>query len=143
MSVPNQKYKLVADTISAPLAHLFNVSILSGTFPSTLKISCLTPIFKKDDPSLPKNYRPISITHTISKIFEKIIFKQLTEYLNSNSLLSDFQFGFRKGRSTSDALICLTEKLYKNLENKDSSALLLLDFTKAFDTIDHDILLTN
>ena len=142
LSVPNHKYKLVADIISAPLAHLFNVSTLSGIFPSTLKISRVTPIFKKDDPSLPKNYRPISITHTISKIFEKIVFKQLTEYLNSNSLLSDFQFGFRKGRSTSDALICLTEKLYKNLENKDASALLLLDFTKAFDTIDHNILLT-
>ena len=142
LSVPNHKYKLVADIISIPLAHLFNTSILLGVFPSTLKISRVTPIFKKDDPSLPKNYRPISITHTISKIFEKIIFEQLTEYFTSNSLLSDFQFGFRKGRSTSDALICLTEKLYKNLENKDSSVLLLLDFTKAFDTIDHDILLT-
>ena len=130
MSVPNYKNKIVADIISTPLVHLFNVSILSGAFPSVLKICSVTLIFKKDDSSLPKNYRPISITHTISKIFEKIIFEQLTEYLISNSLLSDFQFGFRKGRSTSDALICLTEKLYKNLENKDSSALLLLDLPK-------------
>ena len=109
--IPNHKYKLISDIISTPLANLFNASLLSGIFPNILKVSRVTPLFKKEDPSLPKNYRPISITHTISKLLEKIVFKQLTEYLNTNTLLNDLQFGFRTERSTSDALICLTEKL--------------------------------
>ena len=140
-TIPNSLFKHIADLISSPLKDLFNLSLHGGKFPHVLKLSRVTPIYKKGDRLNPLNYRPISITHTISKIFEKLILNQLMEYLNSNNLLNDYQFGFRKGRSTSDALVCLTEKIYENIERKDSSVLLLLDFTKAFDSIDHDILL--
>ena len=141
-TIPNHILKLAADKIATPLKHLFNESFLTGVFPNIFKTAKVIPIPKKGDLSLAKNYRPIAITNTISKIFEKLVFNQLTEYFISNNILSDSQFGFRKGRSTADALICLTEKLYRNIENKDSSLLLLLDFTKAFDMIDHDILLS-
>ena len=140
-SIPNHIYKLVVNHVSRPLKHLFNESFHTGLFPNVLKISRVTPVFKNGDKLLPQNYRPISITHTMSKIFEKLISKQLLVYFKDHNIISDLQFGFMKGRSTSDALIALTEKLYENLNNKDSSALLLLDFSKAFDTINHDILL--
>ena len=140
-TIPNNILKLIADIISSPLKDLFNASFHTGIFPHVFKITRVTPIHKKGDKSSPLNYRPISITHNISKIFEKLILMQITEYLSSNNLLNDYQFGFRKGRSTSDALLCLTEKIYENIERKESSLLLLLDLTKAFDSIDHDILI--
>ena len=132
---------MIAEHISIPLTYLLNSSLNSGIFPNIFKISRVVPIFKKGDPTLPGNYRPISITNTISKIFEKIIHRQMILYFENNNLFNDHQFGFTKNRSTAEALICLTEKIYKNLNDKHSSALILLDFAKAFDSVNHDILL--
>ena len=140
-TIPNQIYKMISELISRPLTFLLNSSINLGIFPDILKTSSVVPIFKKGDPTQPGNYRPISITNTISKIFEKIIHRQMLHYFDTNNLFNDFQFGFTKSRSTAEALICLTEKIYQNLNSKLSSALLLLDFSKAFDSVNHEILL--
>ena len=140
-TIPNQIYKMISELISRPLTFLLNSSINLGIFPDILKTSSVVPIFKKGDPTQPGNYRPISITNTISKIFEKIIHRQMLYYFDTNNLFNDFQFGFTKSRSTAEALICLTEKIYQNLNSKLSSALLLLDFAKAFDSVNHEILL--
>lgn len=140
--IPNKIYKLLANKISIHVAALYNQSIKKGVFPDILKISRVTPIPKDGDLSLPTNYRPISQTETISKIFEQIIYKQVSTYLEGNKLLSDYQFGFRKNKTTEDAILSLTENIYKNLNDKKISVLLSLDLKKAFDVINLDILIS-
>ena len=97
------------------------------------------PVRDKQDPG---NYRPISLLSTFSKIFESLMKKSLTNYLETNSILSTNQFGFRKGKSTFDSLNILTGDLYSALDNHQSAVLILIDFTKAFDTVNHKILLS-
>ena len=94
--------------ITSPLTHIFNLSISAGKCPNSLKIAKVIPVFKKDDPSLLTNYRPISLLPSISKILEKIIYKRLYFFLNVNNLLIPNQFGFRKGHSTDYAIIHFT-----------------------------------
>src|SRR5678815_5135457 len=140
-SVPNWIYKHCKKEISPVLAALFNNSIELHYYPTELKIAKVTPVPKRSDTSLPKNSRPISILHTTGKIFEKLVHAQLTNYLHANGLLSQNQFGFTKNRNTEDALIFLTEKLYKALNEKQTCVLLLLDVSRAFDVVPHNLLL--
>ena len=96
---------------------------------------------KKGDTEDPSNYRPISITAAISKIFEKVIREQIMEYLNKNKLLSQVQFGFRKNFSATDALVYATEKIRKEIDCNQIVTAAFLDLSKAFDSISHEILL--
>ena len=140
-NIPNRIYKLCAHIIAPPLANLFNQSINEGIYPDVLKIAKLTPIYKASgDRALPSNYRPISILPTVGKIFEKVIYKQLINYLNVNNILSPTQFGFREGHSTCDAVTSFLEKIYKNLNEKKTTIAVFIDLSKAFDTVPHDIL---
>jgi exonuclease III len=139
-AIPNRIYKLLINSISLPLCILFNESITQGNVPDTLKIARICPIFKKNDPTEASNYRPISILPTFGKILEKIIHSQLNNFLREYNILSPYQFGFREKSSTEDALLSIIEKLYENLNNKDTSIAIFLDLSKAFDTIDHQIL---
>src|SRR5215469_3496435 len=140
-TVPNWAYKFCSQEISPVLATLFNDSLLKGHFPAALKTARITPIQKSSKNSQPENFRPISILSTISKIFEKLVHSQFTMYPHENELLSQTQFGFMKNCNTEDALIYLTENIYKALDKKHTCDLLLLDFSKAFDVVSHDILL--
>ena len=126
--------------ISIHLAKLFNISIQEQVFPDILKIAKVTPIPKAGDLQLLANFRPISQTDTKCKIFEYIIYKQLNSFLEENKLISKFQFGFRKHRSTEDSILSLTEKNYYHLNCKETSVLISLDLQKAFDVINRDIL---
>ena len=101
----------------------------------------LIPIFKKDDPTLFKNYRPISLLSTISKIIEKIIFTQLSLYFNENKLIFDNQYGFRPKHSTEYAALELVDRIITQMDIKEVPINIVLDLSKAFDTIDHTILL--
>ena len=139
--IPNWVYKHCNSEISPVLAALYNLSLKHGVFPSTLKTARVTPIPKTKDTTIPQNFRPISILHTIGKILEKIVHLQLTDYLHENELLSRTQFGFTKNRNTEDALIYITEHIYKALNAKHTCVLLLLDFSKAFDVVPHNQLL--
>ena len=127
--------------ISSPLTHIVNLSFISGVFPNSLKIAKIVPIFKKDDPAQVENYRPISLLPAISKILEKIAYIRLYKFLNENNLLNSNQFGFRSGYSTDYAIIQSCDKIINTLAKKEHIIGIFLDLSKAFDTIDHHILI--
>ena len=134
-------YKLVGDNISEPLSIIFNAIVNTGVYPDSLKIACVTPIHKKDSTFECSNYRPISSLPILNKIFEKLIYSRLSSFIEKNKILSNNQFGFRKGRSVEDAINCLLHNIYKSLNEKKSAGTLFLDFSRAFDVINHNILI--
>ena len=113
----------------------------TGIFPDELKIAKVIPLFKKDDPTLLKNYRPISLLSTIAKVMEKIIFTQLSSYFNEHKLIFYNQYGFRPKHSTEYAALELVDRIITQMVKKETSINIFLDLSKAFDTIDHTILL--
>ena len=130
------------DLISSPLAMIFNCSIKKGIFPSKLKIAKVTPVFKNNGNKHDmKNYRPISVLPLFDKIFEQIVQTRLNDFLSKNNILSDSQFGFQNGKSTADAVLNLTDDIYSALKENKTCCTILLDLAKAFDTVDHSILL--
>ena len=124
-----------------PLIVIINICLKKGYFPNQLKLAKIIPIFKKGDKSDPNNYRPISILPFISKILEKCIHTRLISFLDCSNILSPNQFGFRPGISTSDALLKFMEFQYEALNMKRYSCNIFVDFRKAFDTVNHTILL--
>ena len=112
-----------------------------GHFHQLLSSHEITPLFKKGDPLLSKNYRPIANLPTISKVFEKVIFNQLIAHFEGNKLLNDSQHGFRSSRSTITALINIYENLISAAEKQHFCGLLMIDFSAAFDLINPGILL--
>ena len=133
--------KMSAPAISRSLAHVFNKSLRTGSFPNKLKNARVTAIYKKGTRSDPGNYRPISILPVLSKILERIVHRQLTEYCSQNKLITDAQSGFRKGHSTQTSLLRLTENVLDLVENGSTVGMIALDLKKAFDTVNHKILL--
>ncbi len=120
---------------------ILNTSIVTGTFPTLWKQATIIPILKAGDADDPQNFRPISLLPIISKVLEKIISCQLTNYLEENNLLKNTQHGFRSRLSTETALLTLSNTLYKNIDNKKLSLITLLDLSKAFDSVSPTILL--
>lgn len=141
-TIPNKFYKAASMVISGKIAKLFNLSLDSGTFPDALKTARITPIFKKGNREIPGNYRPISILHTLAKLLEKFVSKQLVEHLNDSGIFYKGQFGFIKNSTTNDALTYLLENIYDNLNHKKNNLLIFIDLAKAFDTVSHNILLS-
>ena len=123
------------------LTNIANLILQTSVFPDCLKIAKITPIFKKGSIFDPSNYRPISVLSAISKIIEKVITKQILDHLDINSLLTDSQFGFRPKKNTSLAINRLLELIYAKLDNSCVSQTIFIDFSKAFDTINHEILI--
>ncbi len=134
--------KIASPVVSAPLAELFNHCFSTGFYPNELKIAKVVPIFKKGDPTDPGNYRPISVLPLINKIFEKIIFARLNSFFTSKNILHQNQFGFRKAHSTMHALMEMTDDLQSSLDKGQFSCSIYIDLKKAFDTVDHKILLS-
>ena len=120
---------------------IFNQCFVSGTFPEKLKLVCVTPIHKANSKPALTNYRPISVLPVISKLLEQLIYKRLSNFLDKNKILSDHQFGFQKKKSTSAAVLDIYSKLIDSVEQKKFSCSVFLDFAKAFDIVNHDILL--
>ena len=114
-----------------------NVSV----FPDIFKIAQVKPLFKGGDRKVKGNYRPISLLPLFSKLFEKIIAKRLRSYFEANDILTYHQFGFRKSYSTELAATHLYDTLLKNLDRKDITCAIFLDLAKAFDSVNHKILL--
>ena len=111
-----------------------------GIYPSCLKTANAIPVFKKDSALDPRNYRPISLLSNVNKIFEKILHSRLISFLDKYSCLYSLQFGFRKGYSTSHAVMYLTELIRSSLDKGDFACGVFLDLQKAFDTVEHSIL---
>ena len=123
------------------LAAVINNSFVEGTFPQPLKRARVVPIHKGGSKSDASNYRPISLLSAFSKIYEKLMHNRVLDFLNTNGSLFENQYGFRPGRSCEHALLNAQNTLLNSLNNKQVSLLLLIDFSKAFDMVDHTILL--
>ncbi len=139
--IPAKIIRIAAPVITNSLTKIFNMAIISATVPSEWKIARVTPIFKNGPRNQLNNYRPISILPVVSKLFEKVLCEQLQEYLDTQELLSPRQFGFRKSHSTASALLDSTNEWFINMDRGLFNIALFLDLQKAFDTINHDILL--
>lgn len=140
--IPTSLLKLSFTFIASSLTHIFNLVISTEIIPNDWKCARVTPIHKADSRVDPANYRPISVLSVIAKLFEKAIFNQVYSYLNENNLLSRYQSGFRPMHPTLTALIDITDNWYLNIDNRLTNAILFMDLKKAFDTIDHEILLS-
>ena len=121
--------------------YVCNFCIRQSYFPSELKTAIVIPLFKKGDKTDLNCYRPISLLSTISKIFEKMLKCRIVSFIQKNNILSDKQFGFREKMSTEDALLNFLEPVYRNINEKRKVAAIFIDITKAFDTVNHSILL--
>ena len=104
-AINNKILKLSAEIIISPLTHIINLSLKHGTFPDKIKLAHVIPLFKKNDPTVCSNYRPISLLSCFHKLFEKIVKIQLTNYLNKHNIFYKYQFGFRKSHSTNLAIV--------------------------------------
>ena len=130
------------DTITPSLVLLFNLSLNTGIFPDDWKFAKVTPIYKSGEKSDCGNYRPISVIYTIAKIFEKLVYKQIITYLDENNIISKNQSGFRSLHSTETALLSCTNQWLVNMDQGLINGVLFLDLKKAFDTVNHIILLS-
>ena len=141
-SIPITLLKILNNELSEILSKLVNDSFESGIFPDKFKIARVTPVFKKGSRLNRDNYRPISVLSIFSKIYEKLMYKRLYNYLEKYDILYSLQFGFREKMSTSQALMSISEMIRKSIDNKEYGCSVFIDLTKAFDTVHHSILLS-
>ena len=124
-----------------PLKYIFDLSLKSSTFPEKMKIARVTPVFKSGDTSLMTNYRPISVLPCFSKMLERIMYNRLYKHLTESNLLCCKQFVFQKGHSPEHAILQLVEQINQSFEKNEFTLGVFVDLSKAFDTVDHQILL--
>ena len=132
--------RFIVPYISLPLVKIINLSMEEGVFPDELKIARVIHLYKSNDPMIFSHYRPVSVLPLFSKLFEKIMYDRLIAFLDKWSILYQYQFGLRNNHSTYMALIFLMDKIISALNDGDYVLGLFLDFSKAFDTINHKIL---
>jgi retron-type reverse transcriptase len=131
----------ISEHIAAPLCNIYNTAIKEKHFPLDLKSGKVIPLYKKGDSTNTDNYRPITVLPAISKLFERLMYNQLYEYFTLFSKLCEAQYGYRKKRSTQSAIINFLDFIYKELDEGKLPVGIFYDLSKAFDSINHDILL--
>ena len=139
--IPVRILKLSSAVICDLLAFIYNHCVFLGVYPSLLKIAKVIPLYKKGSKDDCTNYRPISLLMHINKVFEKLIHKRLYSFLKKNKVLNQNQYGFRKNSSTAFAIYDLIENKLKNLDENLYTCALYVDLSKAFDTVNHQLLL--
>lgn len=139
--IPASILKDTAEELAAPLLFLINRSLQNGTFPTCEKVAKITPLFKTGSHTNIDNYRPISVLNILSKVVERVFYNQLTNYLENNKLLSEHQYGFRRSRSTRNAVTRLVDNIRQNMDEGNLTGALFMDLRKAFDTVNHACLL--
>lgn len=127
--------------IADVLCYIFNLSVRKGVFPDSLKTSVVIPLHKKGDTLDMNNYRPISLLSVFSKVFERGMKNRIMSFLTRTEFFSNLQFGFRSGKSTEDALLKFCSEIYKSINESNIPAALFIDITKAFDMVDHELLI--
>ena len=140
-SIPLRLLKIVADLIVVPLCKIINYSFSSGVFPDILKVSKIIPLHKGGSTLEVNNFRPISLLSIFDKIIEKLMHKRLYDFLDEHDILYEHQFGFRKFYSTAYSLIEITEKVKSTIDEGKYGCGIFNDLKKAFDTVNHKILL--
>ena len=140
-NIPIFILKKISYIISPLLSDIFNHSINDGIFPEKLKTGRVTPIHKEGDLNDVSNYRPITSLSVFSKLFEKLVHKRMNSFISRYNLIKPNQFGFQKNKCTSDAILEFLENVYDSFNENKYYLAVFLDFSKAFDTISHDILL--
>ena len=139
--IPAWALRDAKSALAEPLCFLINEYIKVGEFPEPLKHANVIPLFKKGDPQDPTNYRPISITGALAKVFEQALANQITEHCERFNIFSNTQYGYKKKHSTIDALLYCTEYIRKEIDEKRSVYGAFLDLSKAFDSISHQLIL--
>ena len=137
----NTLLKSIKLNLVKPITLIVNQMLTTGIFPDKLKIAKVIPLFKKGDKSIFSNYKPISLLPSISKLFEKVIYQQLYKYFEDSNLFYESQYGSRKGHSTELASLELVNMLLSKMDKGEVPLAIFIDLSKAFDTLDHDILL--
>ena len=126
-----------SDIFFTPLKYIFNFSLQQGIFPENLKVAQVSPVHNKDEELLLANYRPISVLPCFSKLLECIMYNRLFKYLSENSILYKKQFGFQTSHSTDHAILLLVNQLYQSFDESKFTFRILINLSKAFDTVDH------
>ena len=140
-SIPLKMLSVIPDLIIIPLAHIINMSFLTGVYPDLIKIVKIVPIHKGGSSQDVNNYQPISLLSIFDKIIEKLIHKKLYGFLEEHNILYHNQFGFRKNNSTVHALIQISEMIKASIDTGKFGCGIFIDLRKAFDTVNHEILL--
>ena len=133
--------KEIAVEIAAPLTRLYNLSLQRGTVPLAWKQSHITPIHKGGSTDDPSHYRPIAVVSVVAKVLEKIVATQLSSYLEEHQLFNSHQGAYRHGKSTEDILLVAVDAIVHHMDKKESVCVAFLDLRKAFDSLDHCMLL--
>jgi hypothetical protein len=142
-NIPAYLLKDCANVIAKPLTHIINSSLTTGVFPTDWKLSKLIPIPKSKPYNRIENYQPISVIPSISnKVIKKLVYRQLSTYLENNNLLDECQFGFRKGHSTELAATLFTDNVKRKVDEGKLVGAVFIDLTKVFDTLNHEKLLS-
>lgn len=123
------------------LLHLFNLSLMTQTFPRAWKKLIVIPLPKKGDRFIMENTRPISLIHICGKIQEKIVNSLIQTYITNNKIISNKQFGFVKNKSTTNCIARLSKDLFHNINNNELTCCVFLDYSKAFDSVSHKLLI--
>ena len=139
--IESDTLKLSVQHICEHLAHVCNMSLMQGIFPQDLKLANVLPLYKSGDPQLLNNYRPVSLLSTLSEVLEKVMYTRLLSFLEINDILIGNQFGFRRSHSSYMALMVMIYEISQALDCGEHAVGIFLDFSKAFDTVNHSILL--